>query len=44
MNLLEFATDAVKAANEGLLTLLPITKRDANKGCVIRFRLTPPVK
>lgn len=39
MNILNFAQTAVKAANEGLVTLLPISKRDATNGCMIRFRL-----
>ena len=34
-----FAQSVVRAADAGQLTLLPISKRDASNGCMIRFRL-----
>ena len=39
MDMLEFAQNAVKAANAGQVTLLPISQRDKALGCIIRFRL-----
>ena len=34
-----FAHNIVQTANEGFLTLLPISRRDKANGCIIRFRL-----
>lgn len=39
MNMTAFAQSVVRAADAGQLKLLPVSKRDAAKGCVIRFRL-----
>ena len=39
MDMTAFAQSVVRAADAGQLTLLPISKRDASNGCVVRFRL-----
>ena len=39
MNTNDFAQTIVKAADEGLVVLLPISKHDATNGCLIRFRM-----
>ena len=39
MDMTAFAQSVVRAADAGQLTLLPISKRDASNGCMVRFRL-----
>lgn len=39
MDMKTFAQNIVQAANEGQVTLLPISSRDKAKGCIINFRL-----
>ncbi len=40
MDMTVFAQSVVRAADAGQLTLLPISKRDAFNGCMIRFRFS----
>lgn len=42
MDMTAFAQSVVRAADAGQLTLLPISKRDASNGCMVRFRLGSP--
>lgn len=39
MDMTAFAQSVVRAADAGQLTLLPISRRDASNGCMVRFRL-----
>ena len=39
MDMTALAQSVVRAADAGQLTLLPISKRDASNGCMVRFRL-----
>ncbi len=39
MDITAFAQSVVRAADTGQLPLLPISKRDASNGCMVRFRL-----
>ena len=39
MDMTAFAQSVVRAADAGQLPLLPISKRDASNGCMVRFRL-----
>ena len=39
MDMTAFAQSVVLAAYAGQLTLLPISKRDASNGCMVRFRV-----
>ena len=39
MDMTAFAQSVVRAADAGQLPLLPISKRDASNGCMVRFRV-----